>query len=193
LQVVDNAGEPVPRAEVILSLDEYSFDEDEPTGTTNRDGYVVIQVPTLDTYHAIANTFVQIDPDLDYAFEEFYGMASGIQSDCVDAGAQQIQGTWGCAAIGIPSWNLTVIDQDTGEHICNATVSEEGGDVVTSEDLGDGCSYTGYGGDHFELSIEAPGYASQSIEGDALVGAMGAHCIYRTAATLTVELVKEPD
>jgi hypothetical protein len=88
----------------------------------------------------------------------------------------------------MPSYSLTLVDQDTGARICNAIVSEAGADVVMSEESSDGCSYTGYGPDHFELSIEAPDYVSRAIEGDASVGAMGAHCIYRDRAILTVEL-----
>lgn len=185
--VIDQSGAFVGQANVTLSSDTAGEDA---IARTDAFGVAALQVPEPGTYQVLANKSVQIDPEIDYAFEEFVALGS-VEASCSDE-PLEVHGEWGCAAVVVDAFALTVIDESTGQPICNARVVETSANnqLLRSEDYGDGCVYPGRSGaGQHEITIEAAGFGSQALTID--VDSIGIYCSYPVSQALTVELVPE--
>lgn len=185
--VIDQSGAFVGQANVTLSSETAGEDA---TVRTDAFGVASLQVPEPGTYQVFANKSVQIDPEIDYAFEEFVALGS-VEVSCSEE-SLEVHGEWGCAAVVVDAFALTVIDESTGQPICNARVVDTSANnqILRSEDFGEGCVYSGRSGaGQHEVTIEATGYTAQSLTID--VDSIGIYCSYPVSQALTVALVPE--
>jgi hypothetical protein len=186
IQVLDQSGAIVGQANVTLSA--AALGEDL-VGRTDAFGLVTLQVPAPGSYQVLAGKVVQVDPEVDYAFEEYVALDT-IDVSCGDSPVE-VRGTWACAAVAVDAFQLVVLDQATGDRICDARVVDElrPDEALTTDDVGDGCFYRGSEVGQRAIIIEAEGYTSQSLSVD--IDSVGIYCSYPIGQTLSVELVPE--
>lgn len=186
VQVLDQSAAAVGQANVTLSS---AASDADIVGRTDAFGLVTLRVPAPGSYQVLAGKLVQVDPEVDYALEEYVALEM-IAVSCGD-GPVEVRGSWACAAVAVDAFQLVVLDQATGDRICDAHVVDElrPDEALTADDLGDGCFYRGSEVGRRAIIIEAVGYTSQSLSVD--VDSVGIHCSYPISQNLSVELIPE--